>query len=584
MSSKNNKPVNNPANKDKKPQTTSASGPSKSASNKVDQNSKPVLENNKPQANNTKDNKTPAEKSSVANTATSGANNSSAALASNADKGNNKSSDTLAKPIPPNSKPVSAAKPTTSSTTPNKEAEKKAADSKPTNASANNKGNGTPPPTPPSKNGPSKRSPLPLIISLIALGVSGYALYSSMQQAQSNPEEVQKLQEQIAQLQSSIAEKTNKGDVSKLDESIKSLENQVGELKSAPAQGLGEAQIQSLIAEQVDQAKQSLQESATSQPQQAGQPTLSKEQVSTMIKEALISSADGGKNAQPAIDLSSEINAIKQNKAEIEQYLEQIKQQGESLKSALSQTAEQAQSNLSKSVSQAEQKITAADQQPIVYPLINTLTLAEVASNAHQFGLASQYLQQAKASFDDLHLNQQPYAQFAGQIEELAQKTKALAKQQNSQQEIDNMINSVGNWPFISTDPENVLDNKPSNKPTESWKDDIKHIGNSILSSTVTITKNDAAGLTWVNENPHLQEIIRENVRLDLAMIRNALLVGDQERAQQIAATLHDRVAHYFDTNAEQVKQAMNQLSELTQQQNDKPDIAALIKSIQQAG
>lgn len=570
MSSKNNKPVNNPANKDKKTQIASTSDANKSASNKAEQNNKAAVDSNTSISNSANnDNKSPANKPTVSQSTSSTENNSR---------------NTSAKPVPPNANTTSVApsKPANSGVT-NKEQVKKpadhSADKKAANTSAHNKENNTPPP--PSKPSAAKQSPLPLIISLLALGVGGYALYNSMQQPQANSGEVQKLQEQVSQLQNALADKTDKGDLSTLDQNIQNLKEQLNELKAAPAGGIDEAQIRALISKQVDQAKKSFKP----QPQQAAQTGLDKEQVSTMIKEALVSnSADAAGNAQPAIDFSSEINTIKQNKADIEQYLQQIKQEGESLKSSLTQAAEQAKSSLNDSISQAEQKITAADQQPIVYPLINALTLAEVASNARQFGVASQYLHQAKISFDDLHLNQEPYAKFAGKIEELAQKTAALAKQQNSQQEIDNIINNVNSWPFISTDPENVLDHQAADKPTSSWKDDIKSIGNSILSSTVTITKNDAAGLTWVNENPHLQQIIRENVRLDLAMVRNALLIGDQERAQQIAATLKEQVAHYFDTDAGQVKQAMSKLGELTQQQSDKPDIAALIQSIQQAG
>lgn len=104
------------------------------------------------------------------------------------------------------------------------------------------------------------------------------------------------------------------------------------------------------------------------------------------------------------------------------------------------------------------------------------------------------------------------------------------------------------------------------------------------MSKTITVAKNDESGITWINKNPYLQQVIRENMRLDLGMIRNALLLGDTARAQSVLKTVQEQSARYFNTQADIVKNALATLETLTTPSSNTPDIAALITSIKNAG
>ncbi|UJF25091.1 uroporphyrinogen-III C-methyltransferase [Suttonella sp. R2A3] len=402
--------------------------------------------------------------------------------------------------------------------------------------------------------GSGKGNILPLVISLVALGVGGYGVYLGMNQP-ADPN-IAELKQSVQSLNEAQSQQVSADEIESLKKDIQQIQEQQ----------VSDQQIQSLIDQSIksagDEQQKAFSAQLAEQSAAASQPTgLSKQDVQTMIKSAL-SSAGGD---APKVDLSEEM-------AQIESYKQEI-----------AQLAEQTQNTIGSQLKQAQTQISENKAQPLVYPLINNLSLANIASDSRQYDTAARYLQQAEESFSSLHLDQPPYANFAGKISEMAAQYDQLAASENPSTKVAGLIAGIDEWPFKTPESENLLASNEQ-AATDDWSAKLKSVGNDILTSTVSITNNDAAGLDWVSKNPALQQIVRENVRLDLSMARNLLATGEFDAYQSLAETLSTQIERYFDTNNEAVSGALQTLSDAGQAQaSETPDIASLISELQQA-
>ena len=111
----------------------------------------------------------------------------------------------------------------------------------------------------------------------------------------------------------------------------------------------------------------------------------------------------------------------------------------------------------------------------------------------------------------------------------------------------------------------------------------MKGVGQNILAKTVTVTKIDDAGLTWIQTNEALQIILKENLRLDLAYARNALQLHDQAAYAATADRLHGEIERLFDSSNNNVAAALATLEQLKTSNGNAPDIAALTEKLEQA-
>ena len=157
-----------------------------------------------------------------------------------------------------------------------------------------------------------------------------------------------------------------------------------------------------------------------------------------------------------------------------------------------------------------------------------------------------------------------------------------LAAQATPAAQIDAIIATLPAWPYKNVNPLNLLAPKAEAKAAD-WKDRLKGVGANILDKTITVSKIDDAGLTWIQTNEALQIILKENLRLDLAYARNALQLHDQAAYAATADRLHGDIERLFDVDNDNVAAALATLEALKTRGNNAPDIAALIEKLEQA-
>lgn len=284
--------------------------------------------------------------------------------------------------------------------------------------------------------------------------------------------------------------------------------------------------------------------------------SISREQAESLIKQELATFAQG----ETKIDLSKEIAAVQSSEAAAKAAVQQIDEKRVLIEHALAQNNSSANP----------------------YPLINALKMAQIAANDGNYSAAKAYLDQAGATFTLFNLGQSNYAAYQDELTKLRTQYAVLAAQATPAAQIDAIIATLPAWPYKNVDPVNLLAPK-ENAQAADWKDRLKGVGQNILAKTVTVTKIDDAGLTWIQTNEALQIILKENLRLDLAYARNALQLHDQAAYAATADRLHGEIERLFDSSNNNVAAALATLEQLKTSNSNAPDIAALTEKLEQA-
>ena len=284
--------------------------------------------------------------------------------------------------------------------------------------------------------------------------------------------------------------------------------------------------------------------------------SISREQAESLIKQELATFAQG----ETKIDLSKEIAAVQSSEAAAKAAVQQIDEKRVLIEHALAQNNSSANP----------------------YPLINALKMAQIAANDGNYNAAKAYLDQAGATFTLFNLGQSNYAAYQDELTKLRTQYAVLAAQATPAAQIDAIIATLPAWPYKNVDPVNLLAPKEDAQAAD-WKDRLKGVGQNILAKTVTVTKIDDAGLTWIQTNEALQIILKENLRLDLAYARNALQLHDQAAYAATADRLHGEIERLFDSSNNNVAAALATLEQLKTSNSNAPDIAALTEKLEQA-
>lgn len=284
--------------------------------------------------------------------------------------------------------------------------------------------------------------------------------------------------------------------------------------------------------------------------------SISREQAESLIKQELATFAQG----ETKIDLSKEIAAVQSSEAAAKAAVQQIDEKRVLIEHALAQNNSSANP----------------------YPLINALKMAQIAANDGNYSAAKAYLDQAGATFTLFNLGQSNYAAYQDELTKLRTQYAVLAAQATPAAQIDAIIATLPAWPYKNVDPVNLLAPKESAEAAD-WKDRLKGVGQNILAKTVTVTKIDDAGLTWIQTNEALQIILKENLRLDLAYARNALQLHDQAAYAATADRLRGEIERLFDSSNNNVAAALATLEQLKTGNSNAPDIAALTEKLEQA-
>lgn len=284
--------------------------------------------------------------------------------------------------------------------------------------------------------------------------------------------------------------------------------------------------------------------------------SISREQAESLIKQELATFAQG----ETKIDLSKEIAAVQSSEAAAKAAVQQIDEKRVLIEHALAQNNSSANP----------------------YPLINALKMAQIAANDGNYSAAKACLDQAGATFTLFNLGQSNYAAYQDELTKLRTQYAVLAAQATPAAQIDAIIATLPAWPYKNVDPVNLLAPK-ENAQAADWKDRLKGVGQNILAKTVTVTKIDDAGLTWIQTNEALQIILKENLRLDLAYARNALQLHDQAAYAATADRLHGEIERLFDSSNNNVAAALATLEQLKTSNSNAPDIAALTEKLEQA-
>ena len=208
--------------------------------------------------------------------------------------------------------------------------------------------------------------------------------------------------------------------------------------------------------------------------------------------------------------------------------------------------------------------------------------MAQIAANDGNYSAAKAYLDQAGATFTLFNLGQSNYAAYQDELTKLRTQYAVLAAQATPAAQIDAIIATLPAWPYKNVDPVNLLAPKEDAQAAD-WKDRLKGVGQNILAKTVTVTKIDDAGLTWIQTNEALQIILKENLRLDLAYARNALQLHDQAAYAATADRLRGEIERLFDSSNNNVAAALATLEQLKTGNSNAPDIAALTEKLEQA-
>lgn len=264
-------------------------------------------------------------------------------------------------------------------------------------------------------------------------------------------------------------------------------------------------------------------------------------------------------SSNPQIDLSEETSKIQQN-------------------------AQQAVHEINQRAQEIEEQFTQLQTRANPYPVLQLLHLANAAALAGQADGVVQYLEKAQAQFSTFNLEQAPYPSLKAQIQEKISQYKILAEQPAPAKLLEEILENSHTWEFKTTATQATPASEEN--PSTSNQNMITRAKNALsktLSKAITVTKADDDGLAWINANWQLQQIIRQNIRLDLAFARNALLFNNTESYKQTAERLQTHISTYFDTTQPSVKQALDTLETLKNSTSSLPTLAELVDAFTQA-
>lgn len=397
--------------------------------------------------------------------------------------------------------------------------------------------------TPPPANKSGKKGNgiawLALILGIVGTAIGSYS-YKIAQQPSKSIAAITSTQQQA------------QGDIANLDKTVNALASHVAN----NAQGLDKAAVSEMIAQGLqDFAKNTVTQSdlealkSSAPSQTAG--GLSKADVEAMINQAVANI----NSDHPSIDVSSQLQAI----AEAEQ----------SAKAAIAQLDARAQTL----------------ERPAAVPNINAFTTvlsaAQVAMDNGQYALAAKHLENAQSQLPVWHLDGAKFANVESALQSATQQLSTLAENDTAAR-LNALTLTVNHWPFksgnataVGTDSNSAADSSMSSK--------LSAAGKNILSRAFTITKDDTAGLTWINANQSLKNMIRENIRLDMAYLRNAAATQDAAVMQSTTAELTEAINRYFDTSNSDVQAALSTLSSLRVATPALPDLSAIANAANQA-
>lgn len=401
-------------------------------------------------------------------------------------------------------------------------------------------------------------------LALIALAVSIAALALGGYQFLQNSKLASQLSDQHAVLQK---------ETSRLDSANSTTSEQLAALRSdvaaiqLPAPGMDRDSVVKTIAENMAKVEKSVTDMQANAANELDKrlsalpKAMDRAAVQSLVKQELATFAQSLGGNQPALDFSDEIAKVEASEARSKQILADIEKNAAQLDSRLQQALADAEKQLAE----------LADSRASV---LNLVTLAQLAGHARQYQAAAQYLQQATA-----HLAAGDNAEWQGALADAAQRFQQLASQPSPHAAIDHLIVRVGEWPVRNSDASNLIAPDAAAAP-KTLMDRVKHVGHEIIAHTVTVVPLDDEGLAWINHNPALQNIIRQNVRLDLAFARNALQMQDNVAYANIAATLKAEIERYFDASNAEVKSALETLAKLENAQQTLPDLAPVIQAL----
>lgn len=398
-------------------------------------------------------------------------------------------------------------------------------------------------------------------LSLLALAISAVALALGGYQFMQNAALKSQLQDQRSATHKEIS-RLDAAD-STTGEQITALRNDIANIQM-PAPGMDRDSVVKTLAESSAKLEKSIAEAKTAalgemEKRLAAIPQgLKREDVQSQIKQALATFAQG---SQPTLDFSDEIAKVQASESSAKNILAQIEQQAAQVDSRLQQALADAEKQLAK----------LADSRAST---LNLVTLAQLAGHAGQYQAAAQYLQQAAA----LVVNSE-HARLQSDLANAAQRFQQLSSLPSPHASIDQLIARVGEWPIRNSGTTNLIAPDAAAAP-KTLMDKVKHVGHEIIAHTVTVVPLDDEGLSWINHNPALQNIIRENVRLDLAFARNALQLQDSAAYTRIAATLKGEIERYFDADSPEIRGALDTLAKLESAQHALPDLAPVIQAL----
>lgn len=388
-----------------------------------------------------------------------------------------------------------------------------------------------------------------LLVAAAALALSGYQFT------------------QIAALKSALNDQrtaTTK-DLSRLDsvdqhtsEQLSALQRDLAQVQ-VPAPGVDMAAVNQAIAENNAQSKAALEQALANLPK-----GLARSDVQSLVKQELATFAQTLDGNRPALDFSDEIAKVQASESSAKQVLAQIEQRASEWDQHVKQTLADAEKHLND---------VAGSQSSLVH----LLALAQLAGHAGQYQAAAQYLQQASAL-----LPGSEHMDWQGAIRDAAEQYQRYAAQPSPTTTLDLLIQGVEQWPLRESGHSNMLQSD-ANAQSDTFMGKMQQIGHDILANTVTVMPLDDEGLVWIEQNPALQNIIRQNVRLDLAFARNALQMQDKAAFTQIASTLKNEIERYFDTQNADVASALNTLEQLNGAQISLPDLAPMIQTLRSA-
>lgn len=282
---------------------------------------------------------------------------------------------------------------------------------------------------------------------------------------------------------------------------------------------------------------------------------LDKSEVSQMIVDALQEQGKASTSAtsSSAVDdelLTQKIQAIVAKSLEDQTVAQNSTMDNETI-AKLTQELSKAQKSVV-ALSQAMQQQQEAAQPDLSAYYGQLLLLATLASECHDYVASASYLKEASHLYNT-QLKNNALLSVNREVDKLAQSLSALPSPLAQAQAFDTLLQMVAELRI--KDP-NVLSVKPKEvQETKDLSAKLGDVGKKVLSQAFQVSENDASGLVWINQNPNMQFLLREQLRLDLNYARQAALAYSVESYQQATSSILKTLNSYFeqDSNTQKI-------------------------------